>query len=70
MTKVTKRPEIAKGDHMALLFHDEQEHKHCILIGKKMAYCMDCGKILLEYKNKDEFYKWLHAFETLGNDGK
>lgn len=43
----------------------DQEHKHSICIGKKMAYCMDCGQILLEYKNKKQFYNWLQSFESL-----
>lgn len=28
------------------------EHQHSILVGKKCAYCMDCGQILLEYSDK------------------
>lgn len=42
---------------------NENGHQHSILIGKKCAYCMECGKILLEYKNKNDFYKWLRSFE-------
>lgn len=44
---------------------DGDDHRHSVLVGKKCAYCMDCGKILLEYKHKGDFYKWLHAFEAL-----
>ena len=43
--------------------YEETDHRHSICIGKKMAYCMDCGQILLEYKKKDDFYKWLRSFE-------
>lgn len=57
----------SNGNQIEMLFHDEQDHRHSVLIGKKMAYCMDCGKILLEYKKKDDFYKWLRAFEDLGS---
>jgi len=35
-------------------------HQHSILVGKKCAYCMDCGKILIEYKNKKDFYRLMN----------
>lgn len=47
-----------------LLEPDNEGHRHSLLVGKKCMYCMDCGKIVLEYKKKDDFYKWLHAFEA------
>lgn len=49
------------------LFECKDGHKHSILIAKKCAYCMECGQILIEYKHKDEFKKWLHAFEEFAS---
>ncbi len=36
----------------SILEPDSNGHKHSILVGKKCAYCMDCGQILLEYSDK------------------
>lgn len=35
---------------------------HSVLVGKKCAYCMNCGQILIEYKNKKDFYKLMNPF--------
>jgi len=51
-----------------LINENDGLHTHSVLIGKKMVYCMDCGKILLEYKNKKQFYNWLRSFETIGDN--
>lgn len=48
------------------LFAETNGHAHSILVGKKCCYCMECGQILLEYKNKNDFKKFLKAFEALG----
>ena len=36
---------------------------HSILVGKKTLTCMNCGKILLEYKKKSDFEKLMKCFE-------
>lgn len=33
---------------------------HSVLVGKKCAYCMNCGQILIEYKNKKHFYRLMN----------
>ena len=43
-----------------ILNSDDEGHRHSILVGKKCAYCMECGKILIEYKNKKDFYKLMN----------
>jgi len=37
-------------------------HRHSILVGEKCAYCMDCGQILLEYKDKKDFKRLMNPF--------
>lgn len=37
---------------------------HSILVGKKCAYCMNCGKILIEYKNVKDFKRLMNPFEN------
>ena len=44
-------------------------HNHSILVGKKCAYCMECGQIIAEYKNKKIFMKlmqgeWMYVTST------
>ena len=39
-------------------------HQHSVLVGKKCAYCMDCGQILLEYKDKKHFYKLMNPLSV------
>lgn len=42
---------------------DEDGHKynqHSILVGKKCAYCMNCGQIIIEYDNKEDFKKLMN----------
>lgn len=61
-----------KDDNMSIVTMLEptsKGHQHSILIGKKCAYCMDCGQILLEYKNKNHFKRWLKSFEELADHG-
>ena len=53
---------------LSLIDSGNEGNRHSILVGKKCAYCMDCGKILLEYKNSKDFYKWLHSFEKQVGD--
>ena len=36
---------------------------HSICVGKKCAYCMNCGKILIEYKDKKYFHRLMNPFE-------
>ncbi len=42
---------------------DENGHSHKILVGSSCAYCMDCGKILIEYENVNYFKKLMNPFE-------
>lgn len=59
------------NNSLSLLEPDEQGHQHSILIGKKCAYCMECGKILIEYKKKDDFYRLLRTIEDFAKqDGE
>jgi hypothetical protein len=44
------------------LKEDESGHRHSVMVGKKCAYCGDCGKILVEYKNKDDFKRLMNPF--------
>ncbi len=39
-------------------------HQHSILVGKKCAYCMECGQILIEYKDKKHFYKLMNPIDV------
>ena len=39
---------------------ESEGHQHSILVGKKCAYCMDCGQILIEYKNKEDFNRLMN----------
>jgi len=43
-----------------ILSDDETGHQHKICVGKRCAWCMDCGQILLEYKRKKDFYKLMN----------
>jgi len=36
---------------------------HSIAVGKKCAYCMDCGKIIIEFEDKKDFKKLMNPFE-------
>jgi len=38
-------------------FMNPCEINHSILVGKHCAYCMDCGQIIIEYKNNKDFKK-------------
>ncbi len=40
----------------------EMNH-HSILVGKKCAYCMECGQILIEYKDKEDFKKLMNPID-------
>lgn len=42
---------------------NQVKYNHSICVGKKVAYCMDCGKIIIEYKNKEDFKKLMNPFE-------
>ena len=46
-------------------------HQHSVLVGKKCAYCMDCGQILIEYKDKKHFYQLMNplSIEEDGTNG-
>jgi len=33
---------------------------HSILVGNKCAYCMECGLILIEYSNKEDFKRLMN----------
>ena len=41
----------------------QKKNHHSILVGITCAYCMDCGKILIEYKNKNDFKRLMNPFE-------
>ena len=36
-----------------------------LLVGKKCIYCMECGRIVLEYKEKKDFTKLMNSFERM-----
>lgn len=52
-------------DSLLPIFEEIDGHQHSILVGDNCAYCMDCGKILIEYKNKDDFKKLMNPWEEL-----
>lgn len=47
---------------LELFREDETGHRHSIMVGSSCAYRMDCGKILLEYKSKNDFKKLMNPF--------
>lgn len=53
---------------LQFLGEDDQGHSHSICVGKKVAYCMDCGQILIEYKNKKDFYKLINPLNDRRTD--
>ena len=38
----------------------QKSDHHSILVGVTCAYCMNCGKILIEYENKKDFKKLMN----------
>lgn len=36
---------------------------HSICVGKKCAWCMDCGKIIIWYNKKEDFKKLMNPFD-------
>lgn len=36
-----------------------------LLVGKKCIYCMECGRIVLEYKRKSDFKKLMGLDEFM-----
>lgn len=60
--------EIFKDDNCFDYERNQPLDHHSICVGKKVAYCMDCGKILLEYKKKSDFKKLMNPFGD-GEDG-
>jgi hypothetical protein len=36
--------------------------EYSVMVGEKCAYCGDCGKILVEYENKDDFKRLMNPF--------
>ncbi len=42
------------------LFESKDGHHHSILVGSKCAYCMECGQIIIEYKNKNNFKRLMN----------
>jgi len=41
------------------------EHTHSILVGKHIAYCMDCGQILFEYSDKKIIKQLMNPYTNL-----
>ncbi len=45
------------------IFETKDGHTHSILVGDKCGYCMECGQILIEYKNKNDFKRLMNPGE-------
>lgn len=41
---------------------------HSICVGKKCAYCMDCGKIIIEFNHVNDFKKLMNPFDPYGDE--
>lgn len=41
---------------------------HSVMVGKRCAWCMDCGKILIFYEKKEDFKKLMNPFGTEYDD--
>jgi hypothetical protein len=41
----------------------QKMNHHSILVGVTCEYCMNCGKILIEYKNKNDFKRLMNPFK-------
>jgi len=55
------------------LVPNEQTHNHSLMVGKNIVYCMDCGQIVIIFKNsqnKKDFKKLMSdpLNEVLDND--
>ncbi|HSA76910.1 MAG TPA: hypothetical protein VLE02_05145 [Nitrosarchaeum sp.] len=69
---VSKMIDVSDNEHLGIDIFTEQcfdietntklEH-HSILVGKRTLTCMNCGKIILEYKNRSDFDELMRFFE-------
>lgn len=45
---------------LELFREDQNGHRHSIMVGEKSAWCMDCGKIVIEYNDNEDFKKLMN----------